>query len=74
MKRLQNIVVERWKLKGLDLVDTSKMHRMAEEAVNVCGSEKSDYVLSWWTTVLIFIIGTVIAWILLYVSVNPQFE
>jgi hypothetical protein len=74
MKRLQNQVIDHWKSKGLDLTDTSKMHRMAEEAVNKLIATEPSYQLSWWVTILIVAISTIVSWTLIYLAVNPQFE
>lgn len=74
MKSLQNKIVDRWRQKNLDLLDTSKMHTMADEAVNVMHKTEPDYKLSWWVTVFIVIISTLVSWLLIYITVNPQWN
>ncbi len=76
MKRIQEQIISSWKAKGLDLTDTSKMHRMADEALNTMLKTPAaqEYNLSWWVTVLIVAISTIISWTLIYLAVNPQFN
>jgi len=75
MKRIQEKIVDSWKAKGLDLTDTSKMHRMAEDALNTTiKNDATEVNISWWVVVLIVAISTIISWVLLFLAVNPQFN
>lgn len=76
MKRIQERIVDSWKAKGLDLTDTSKMHRMAEDALTSVNKELNNghVDISWWMVVLIVAISTIISWVLLFLAVNPQFN
>jgi hypothetical protein len=76
MKSLQNKIVDDWKKAGIDIVDTSKMHRMSESAINTFMNDNREgqWNLSWWATGLFVIIGTVTTLLLLYIAINPNFE
>ncbi len=76
MKRIQEQIVNSWKAKGLDLTDTSKMHRMADDALNtVLRTPAGEQInISWWVVVIVVAIATIVSWTLIYLAVNPQFN
>ena len=76
MKRIQEQIVNSWKAKGLDLTDTSKMHRMAEDALNtVLRTPAGEQInISWWVVVIVVASATIVSWTLIYLAVNPQFN